>query len=96
VDDEIGGVAFSGDGEHIARKMLAARVMHALPDTSPDEALKTALRHVESIDGEAGGILLTRDGHFAWQHNSRDFAVALFTSEMDRAAVYMNKQSAAQ
>ncbi|MDB5506813.1 MAG: peptidase t2 asparaginase 2 [Devosia sp.] len=92
VDDQIGGVAFSGDGEHIARKMLAARVMHALASASPDEALLEAIDQVEAIEGEAGGILLTPDGRFAWHHNSRDFAVALESSEMSQPVAYTNKK----
>jgi L-asparaginase / beta-aspartyl-peptidase len=54
-DNTIGAVAFSGDGEHIARKMLAARVMHVLDKSLPDYALQCALRHIEEIGGEAGG-----------------------------------------
>jgi L-asparaginase / beta-aspartyl-peptidase len=92
VDDRLGGVAFSGDGEHIARKMLAARVMHRLASDTPDAALAAALGEVQAIGGEAGGIILTREGQFAWQHNSRDFAVALLSSEMSHAAVNTNKR----
>jgi len=94
VDDEIGGVAFSGDGEHIARRMLAARVMQALDDTSPEQALERAIRDVATIRGEAGGILLTREGNFAWGHNSRDFAVALMSDDMAGPAVYTRKRQA--
>jgi len=75
-DDAVGAVAFSGDGEHIARKILAARVMFALGQTGPDAALGLALEHVAAIGGEAGGIVLTPDGRFGWRHNSPHFAVA--------------------
>jgi L-asparaginase / beta-aspartyl-peptidase len=96
VDDHVGGVAFSGDGEEIARKMLAARVMQVLPHTSPEEALLYALHQVAEIGGEAGGILLTRNGTFAWEHNSSDFAVAILSSEMAAPVAYTNKAADAQ
>jgi len=90
-DNLIGAVAFSGDGEHIARKMLAARVMHALEGTDPDQALELAIRHVATIGGEAGGIVLTPDGRFGWMHNSRNFAVAYASSQSLEPQVYLTK-----
>ena len=90
-DNDLGAVAFSGDGEHIARKMLAARVMHALGTQGPDEALGLAIRHVAQIGGEAGGIVLTPDGRFGWMHNSREFAVAHVSSEQPEPQVYLRK-----
>jgi L-asparaginase / beta-aspartyl-peptidase len=92
VDDAIGGVAFSGDGEHIARKMLAARVMHAMESGGADKALDAALAQVQSIGGEAGGIVLLPDGRFAWRHNSRDFAVAMQSSGQAEPSVFIRKQ----
>lgn len=91
-DNGIGAVAFSGDGEHIARKMLAARVMHALATTDPDTALKLAIRHVSDIGGEAGGIVLTPDGRFGWRHNSREFAVAFASSDQPEPQVFLAKR----
>ena len=92
VDDAIGGVAFSGDGEHIARKMLAARVIHAMDSGGADEALNAALAQVQNIGGEAGGIALLPDGRFAWRHNSRDFAVAMQSSGQAQPSVFIRKQ----
>jgi L-asparaginase / beta-aspartyl-peptidase len=92
VDDAIGAVAFSGDGEQIARKILAARVIHALESGEPDDALEDALVQVQSIRGEAGGIILTPDGRFAWRHNSRDFAVAMQSSDQADPSVFIRKQ----
>ncbi len=96
VDDTVGGVAFSGDGEQIARKMLAARVIHMLHSSSPAEALHAALGQVAAIDGEAGGIVLTADGVFAWEHNSRDFAVGYQSSSMEGPAVFTTKSGAGE
>ncbi|MFC0341326.1 isoaspartyl peptidase/L-asparaginase family protein [Paracoccus niistensis] len=91
-DNSVGAVAFSGDGEHIARKMLAARVMHALGQIKPDAALELAVRHVADIGGEAGGIVLTPDGRFGWMHNSREFAVAYASSERPEPQVFLSKE----
>lgn len=91
VDAKLGAVAFSGDGEHIARMMLAARVIHNFSRMAPLAALGSALRDVEHIDGEAGGIALTPEGEFAWAHNSPHFAVCYASSEMPAPAVYLRK-----
>jgi len=91
-DNAVGAVAFSGDGEHIARKMLAARVMHALDRVEPDEALELAIAQLDEIGGEAGGIALTPDGRFGWMHNSREFAVAYASSELPEPHVHMKKR----
>jgi beta-aspartyl-peptidase (threonine type) len=91
-DNRVGAVAFSGDGEHIARKMLAGRVMHRLSMNDPESALETALAHVADIGGEAGGIILTPSGEFGWRHNSRDFAVAYQSSEMEGPEAFTRKE----
>lgn len=90
-DNAVGAVAFSGDGEHIVRKMLAARVMHAMGSADADDALELATRHVAGIGGEARGIALTPDGRFGWRHNSREFAVAPVSSELPEPQVYLAK-----
>ena len=92
VDNRIGAVALSGDGEHIARKMLAARIMHRLADQGPDAALEDALQQVAAIGGEAGGIVLTSDGTFGWRHNSRNFAVALQAAADEQPRFFTGKQ----
>lgn len=92
VDDKIGAVAFSGDGEEIARKMLAARVMHRLATDDPEAALENALNHLADIGGEAGGILLLPDGELGWRHNSRDFAVAMQRSDDAEPHAYIRKE----
>lgn len=91
-DNEVGGVVFSGDGQEIARAMLAARVIHALDGTSPDGAVQAAIRVVEKIGGEAGAIALTPDGRFGWEHNSSHFAVAYEHSSMPHPLVHLCKQ----
>lgn len=91
-DNAVGGVVFSGDGEHIARTMLAARVMHALDGANPDAAIAAAIRVVEKVGGEAGAITLTPDGRFGWAHNSSHFAVAYEHSSMPHPRVHLCKQ----
>jgi len=93
-DDNIGGVVFSGDGEQIARMILASRVMQALEDLSPDQAVGAALAHIERIGGEAGGIVLAPDGKFGWGHTSEDFAVAIASSVSPDPKVYLRKGEA--
>jgi L-asparaginase / beta-aspartyl-peptidase len=82
-DDQVGGVAFSGDGECITRVLLAARIMQALErDQSPQAAIEASLVHLEQVGGEAGGIVLDRLGRVGWAHNSSHFAVAWVTDAM--------------
>ncbi len=91
-DDQIGAVAYSGDGEHIARMMLAARTMHQLDPLGPDDAVADALRHVAHIGGEAGGIALYPDGTMGWDHNSPQFAVAWASSAAPNRVVRLGKR----
>ncbi len=91
-DDAIGAVVFSGDGENIARMMLAARVMHILESSTPDLSVEEALVHLERIDGEAGGICLSAKGQLGWAHNSDHFAVAYASSEDPEPKVYLTKK----
>jgi len=92
VDDAIGAVAFSGDGEHIARMMLAARVMHSFDLQDPSRGVETALHHLERIGGEGGGIAMSPDGAHGWAHNSPHFAVAHASSAAPEAKVYLRKE----
>ena len=78
--------------ERLAGVPQAACRRGRLTDSSPQDTLADALRHVAEIGGEAGGILLTPEGRFAWDHNSRDFAVAFRSSAMDADAVYTSKR----
>ena len=72
-----GATAFSGDGEFIARTLLAARVMQALEaGHDPTAAVRTSLTRLGRIGGEAGGIALDAQGRSGFAHNSAHFAVA--------------------
>jgi beta-aspartyl-peptidase (threonine type) len=94
-DNHIGGIAFSGDGETIARLALASRVMARLEDgEAPEPAIAAVLAKLPGTGGAAadgGGICITRDGTLGWAHNSPIFAVAYVTSEMDSPRAYLKK-----
>lgn len=90
-DDAVGAVCCSGDGEYIARMMLAARVMHELDDLRPGGAVASGLKAMSRVGGEAGIIALAPDGTPGWAHSSSHFAVALATSAHPEPQVYLAK-----
>lgn len=90
--DDVGAVAFSGEGEGIARLALAAQVIGSMPQHGPQAALEKALSQMPSVGGDAGGIAISADGRMAWAHNSPDFAVAMIASDWDRPRVWLNKE----
>jgi L-asparaginase / beta-aspartyl-peptidase len=92
-DDRLGAVAFSGDGESILRTMLAAHVMHALEGASSDYAAHCAIHRLARVGGEAGAIVVDREGRIGVAHNSDHFAVALAASwlEAPRAALHRDE-----
>lgn len=75
-EDGIGAVSLSGDGEAIARTLLAARVMRALESFPAVEAAGLIFAPMERLGAEAGIILIDRDGAIGIAHNSPHFAVA--------------------
>lgn len=76
-DNQRGGVSASGEGESIARVMLASEFLHFLPDSTPDEAIEEALQLLNRVDGEAGLIAISPNGEIGWGHNSPHFAVGM-------------------
>jgi beta-aspartyl-peptidase (threonine type) len=95
-DNRVGAVAFSGDGESIARALLAARVMQALEaGGDPQKALNDSLSHLARVGGEAGGIALDRQGKVGWAHNSAHFAVAWMIEGMNTPAVCLRRDEEA-
>ncbi|MEO5865771.1 MAG: isoaspartyl peptidase/L-asparaginase [Sphingomonas sp.] len=79
-DDHVGGVAVSGDGESIARILLASRVIDALYRHPAQPAVLTALEGLARVGGEAGIIALDSEGRFGIAHNSKHFALAVDAS----------------
>jgi beta-aspartyl-peptidase (threonine type) len=91
-DEQVGGVAFSGDGESIARTLLAARVIQALEGGQlPQAAAEASLAHLGRVGGEAGGIVLDHHGRVGWAHNSSHFAVAWVTDSMGAPSVRLRQ-----
>ncbi len=90
-DDAVGGVSLSGDGESIIRMMLAARIMHALPHQQAQTASEAAIEALARVGGEAGAIVIDRDGRIGWAHNSSHFAIAYRCSEQPTGTVCLSK-----
>lgn len=90
-DNNRGALCLSGDGEFIARLVLASEILHGLEKTTPESAISGALEKVKELGGEAGCILLDRNGHIFWDHNSENFSIACQTSDDKSPAVYLSK-----
>jgi beta-aspartyl-peptidase (threonine type) len=94
-DNHIGGVAFSGDGETIARLALAGRIMASLEDGEDiEQAIAKSVDKLPGAGGagaDGGGIGIAKDGRIGWAHNSPIFAVAFATSENDEPRAYLKK-----
>jgi len=90
-DNTRGALCFSGDGEGIARKMLAAEVMRKMEIMDSIQAITEALDDLKALDFEAGCILIDPQGEPAWGHNSSHFAIASQTSDQDAPVVAIKK-----
>lgn len=90
-ENGVGGVALSGDGESIARVILAARILHLMPGAGPETAVAASLDQLARVGGEAGGIAIGADGRIGWAHNSPDFAVAAIQDGDAHPAIWLRK-----
>lgn len=90
-DDRLGAVAATGDGEEIMRVVLAKTALELLPDHGPDEAARRALRALERVGGEAGLILLDREGRVGWDHHGPNMACAYRGAGMSDVRVFLAK-----
>ncbi len=81
-DDELGAVALSGDGESIARALLASHTLAGLRALAPSAAAKAAIRRLARVGGEAGAILIDHNGRMGIAHSSEQFSVAVASSGM--------------
>jgi L-asparaginase / beta-aspartyl-peptidase len=93
-DNQLGACSTTGDGESIIPVVLAKTAIDFLKVAGhPDEAAQMAIDTlVSKVTGEAGCILIDHEGRVGWAYNSQDMAVAYMTTEMDRAAVFTNKE----
>lgn len=83
-DNMAGGVSMTGDGEAIMRLVLAHRICNAMcngedADRAAEEAIAVMARRV---GGQAGCIVLDRQGRVGVAHNADNLAYAFRTSEM--------------
>ncbi len=93
-DDRLGAISLSGEGEVIARLAVAVRVLDRLERRGPDDGLRDVLSEVLDLGGDAGAILVTHDGRFAWAHNSPRFAVGVATSRDPGGQVWLHQDEA--
>lgn len=91
-DNERAGLCFSGDGESIARLMLAADIFYNLEDGPAQGVIEKSLAKLERVGGEAGCILIDAEGKISWSHTSSHFSVACQTSDEETPSVYLRKE----
>lgn len=91
-EDGIGAVSLSGDGEAIARTLLAARVMRALETASAQGAAAVIVDPMAMLGAEAGAIVLGPDGMIGIAHNSPHFAVAYLHAGMDAVCALVSTE----
>ena len=69
-DDDI-AISFTGTGEHIIRSGGAISIAHKVAaGTSVEQAIDEVLAEIERLGGDAGVIVVTRDGKIAMTYNS--------------------------
>ena len=66
----LGAASATGEGEFLARALVAYRAVAALKTRSPEEAADEALALARELGGQGGLILLAADGSFAAVHTS--------------------------
>ncbi|HEY9908280.1 MAG TPA: isoaspartyl peptidase/L-asparaginase family protein [Thermosynechococcaceae cyanobacterium] len=92
-DNRLGACSTTGDGESIIPVVLAKTAIDALAGgTHPDEAAQHAIDTLKDrVEGEAGCILIDRQGRIGWAYNSQDMAVAYMTEALKQPAVFTRK-----
>ncbi|MBC1220224.1 isoaspartyl peptidase/L-asparaginase [Nostoc sp. UCD121] len=92
-DNKIGGCSTTGDGESIIPVVLAKTAIDFLTgDRHPDEAAQMAIDAlVSKVKGEAGCILIDRQGRVGWAYNSSHMACAYMTTGQDKVAAFTKK-----
>lgn len=89
-DNKLGACSTTGDGESIMPVVLAKTAIDFLTgDRHPNEAAQMAIDALASkVKGEAGCILLDRQGRVGWAYNSSHMACAYMTLGQDKVAVF--------
>ncbi|MBL1174759.1 isoaspartyl peptidase/L-asparaginase family protein [Pantanalinema sp. GBBB05] len=93
-DNQLGACSTTGDGESIIPIVLAKTAIDALAgETHPDQAAQHAISTLKArVKGEAGCILLDRQGRIGWAYNSENMAVAYMTEALQQPAVFTHKE----
>lgn len=59
----------------------------------PEEAAAKAIEVLKQrVSGEAGCILLDRDGRIGWAYNSQDMAVGYMSDELEQPTFFVRKE----
>lgn len=101
--DSRGACSTTGDGESVIPVVLAKTAIDflsggtpsadGLVSRHPEEAAHKAIDLLKQrVPGEAGCILLDRNGRIGWAYNSQDMAVAYMTEELAEPAVFNRKE----
>ena len=91
-DNNRGALSLSGEGEAIARVMLAAESLNRMQHQSVHDAAADALQLLTKVKGEGGIIAIAPSGEIGWAHNSSHFAVALATGEDPGGQIFLAKK----
>jgi beta-aspartyl-peptidase (threonine type) len=89
--DPRGGVSLSGEGEKIARVLVAAEVMHWLDAHAAQAAAEHGVERLAAIGGDGGCIVLDRQGRFGCAHNSGQFSVGLAAPGFDQPLAFLHR-----
>ncbi|MBD2459548.1 isoaspartyl peptidase/L-asparaginase [Oscillatoria sp. FACHB-1407] len=92
-DNRFGACSTTGDGESVIPVVLAKTAIDALADGKhPEEAAKHAIATLQDrVEGEAGCILIDREGRIGWAYNSQEMAIAYMTEDMTEPATFIRK-----
>ncbi|XHX79043.1 MAG: isoaspartyl peptidase/L-asparaginase family protein [Stenomitos frigidus ULC029] len=93
-DNRLGACSTTGDGESIIPVVLAKTAIDALAsDRHPHEAAQHAIDTLKArVEGEAGCILIDRQGRIGWAYNSDDMAVAYMTEDLQQPVTFTNEK----
>ena len=83
----LGAASATGEGEFLARALVAYRAVSGLAALAPEESARRALALARELGGEGGLILLAADGRFAALHTSPQMSHAWRGPEGEGAAL---------
>jgi beta-aspartyl-peptidase (threonine type) len=94
--DLLGAVSLTGDGESIIRTALASRLLGLLhTGVEPQAAAEAGIAFFrEHVPGEAGCILLDRQGRIGWTHHSPNMSGAYMNTSLSEPVAFTGKERA--